>query len=70
MNISKAFKALGNQHLEEQNLLNNGIATIKDFFDDRKVRKMSDIKSQKAELLSKKLKSKLSLKSAQKQMKI
>lgn len=33
MNISEAFKSMGDQHLEEQNLLSKGLATIKDYVD-------------------------------------
>lgn len=35
MNISQAFKALGDQHLQEQNLLSKGFTTIKDYFDSK-----------------------------------
>ena len=70
MSISKAFKALGSQQLEEQNLLTSGLATIKEFLKDRKINKEEDMKYKQAELLSKKLKSTLAPKSQNQQMKI
>lgn len=70
MSVSKAFKALGNQPLEEQNLLISGLATIEKFFKDRKINKKEDMRSKQAELLSKKLKSELDPKTQKKQMKI
>jgi hypothetical protein len=66
MKVSEAFKALGDQHLEEQNLMSNGISAIKDFFENRKVKKDAGMKTIQAELLSKKLESNLASKAQKK----
>ena len=62
MSISKAFNALGDQLIQEQNILKDGWTEIKDYFEDRKVKKEDGMKAMQAELLSKKLESKLSTK--------
>ncbi len=46
MNISEAFKALGDQHLEEQNILGKGlslgVSTVKDYIEGYKLKKFYD----------------------------
>ena len=63
MKISEAFKALGDQHLEEQNLLSKGlsigVSNIKDYFRERSVKKEEAMKAMQAELLAKKLEARI-----------
>lgn len=62
MKISEAFKALSNQHLEEQNLLSKGLSVgssnIKAYFKERSAKKEAGLKAMQPELLLKKLQSK------------
>lgn len=62
MNISEAFKALGDQPMQEQKLITNGISTIKQYFDDIKARKGIALQEMQAEFREKRLDKNLSVK--------
>lgn len=66
MKISEAFKALGNQHLEEQNILGKGLSmgvtTVKKYIEEKNVNREIATKAKQEKVLAEKISEKLATK--------